>query len=111
MNTITIKQIKSVIKKFPHSVGRVPFTYHHDYLRENCLALAGWSRADIANSTVKFDAKELYALALCLIVDNADFYDAIMIQFTDEDRQVICKCMTFAEERIAFYQAKFADSK
>lgn len=38
---MTTKQIKSVIKKFPHSEVRVPFTYHHDYLRGNCPALAG----------------------------------------------------------------------
>ena len=111
MNTITTKQITSVIRKLPHTEGRVPYTYHHDYLRNNCPALSGWSRADIANSTVSFDSKELYAFALCQIIDEAYSCDIALTQFTDEDRQVIRKCMVFSEERMSFYQAKFADSK
>ncbi len=77
---MTTKQIKSVIKKFPHSEVRVPFTYHHDYLRGNCPALAGWSRADIANSTVKFDNKELYALALLQIIDETYPCDIVITE-------------------------------
>lgn len=108
---MTTKQIKSVIKKLPHSEYLVPFTYHHNYLRGNCPALAGWSRADIANSTVKFDNQELYALALCQIIDLADPFDIVLTAFTDEDRAIIRECTTLAKERVAFYNRKFANVK
>jgi hypothetical protein len=108
---MTTKQIKSVIKKLPHSEYLVPFTYHHNYLRGNCPALAGWSRADIANSTVKFDNQELYALALCQIIDLADPFDIVLTVFTDEDRAIIRECTTLAKERVAFYNRKFANVK
>lgn len=108
---MTTKQIKSVIKKFPHSEDRMPFTYHHDYLRGNCPALAGWSRADIANSTVKFDNQELYALALLQIIDETYPCDIVITAFTDEDRAIIRECTTLAKERVAFYYRKFANVK
>lgn len=108
---MTTKQIKSVIKKFPHSEVRVPFTYHHDYLRGNCPALAGWSRADIANSTVKFDNQELYALALLQIIDETYPCDIVLTAFTDEDRAIIRECTTLAKERVAFYNRKFTNVK
>ena len=32
-------KFSSTIRNFPHSKSRVPYTYHHDYLRANCEAL------------------------------------------------------------------------
>lgn len=108
---MTTKQITSIIRKLPHTEGRVPFAYHHDYLRNNCPAISGWSRADIANSTLSFDSKELYALALCQIIDEAYPCDIVVTAFTDEDRTIIRECEALAKERIAFYNRKFANVK
>lgn len=58
-----------VIDKLPHSKSRVPYTYHHDYLRQHSKAHSGMSRSDVASSHTADDV-ELYAIALTQILNE-----------------------------------------
>lgn len=58
-----------VIDKLPHSKSRVPYTYHHDYLRQNSKVHIGMSRSDVASSHTADDV-ELYAIALTQLLDE-----------------------------------------
>ena len=58
-----------VIDKLPHSKSRVPYTYHHDYLRQNSKVHSGMSRSDVASSHTADDV-ELYAIALTQLLDE-----------------------------------------
>ena len=62
-----IDDIKSVIAKLPHSESRVPYTYHHDYLRSKVNSFGNASRADVARSECWND-EELYATALMYLL-------------------------------------------
>jgi hypothetical protein len=61
-----INSIKKVLEKLPHSQGRVPYTYHHDYLRTYSEAHKDMSRSDIAGSHDSNEL-ELYACALDMV--------------------------------------------
>jgi hypothetical protein len=67
----------SVIKKLPHSEGRVPYTYHHDYLRMNVEKFKRRSRSFVASNHNEDDI-ELYAVALTQLLDGLNFRDTIM---------------------------------
>lgn len=58
-----------VIDKLPHSKTRVPYTYHHDYLRMNTEQFKFSSRSEIA-SEHREDDLELYAVSLIKILDG-----------------------------------------
>ena len=58
-----------VIDKLPHSKSRVPYTYHHDYLRQHSKFHNGMSRSDIASSHTADDV-ELYAIALTQLLNE-----------------------------------------
>lgn len=77
----------SVIKKLPHSEGRVPYTYHHDYLRMNVKKFKGMSRSEVAASHSE-DEIELYAVALTELLDELNFRDTMDL---NSDDIVVCK--------------------
>lgn len=56
-----------VIDKLPHSKTRVPYTYHHDYLRQHSKFHSQMSRSQVACNDETDD--ELYAVALVSILD------------------------------------------
>lgn len=58
-----------VIDKLPHSKSRVPYTYHHDYLRTNTEKFKFSSRSEIASIHTENDL-ELYAVSLIKILDD-----------------------------------------
>lgn len=58
-----------VIDKLPHSKTRVPYTYHHDYLRMNTEQFKFSSRSEIASEHKENDL-ELYAVSLIKILDE-----------------------------------------
>lgn len=92
----TEEQIKAVITKLPHIKGRVPYTYHHDWMRTNIKAFYECSRSDIA--AMYRDDYSLYALALCQVIHDVDPYKLVLAELSNEDRRIIRKCMDFAEE-------------
>ncbi len=77
----------SVIKKLPHSEGRVPYTYHHDYLRLNVGKFKGSSRSEVASNHSENEI-ELYAVALTQLLDELNFRDTMDL---NSDDIVACK--------------------
>lgn len=76
-----------VIDKLPHSKSRVPYTYHHDYLRQHSKAHSKMSRSDVASSHTADDV-ELYAIALTQILSEVGADAIYHINSTDV---LICK--------------------
>lgn len=68
-----------LIEKLPHSKSRVPFTYHHDYLRAHSKKHQVMSRSEVA-SCRDSDQTELYAIALMKIIEDLglDIYEHIV---------------------------------
>ena len=77
----------SVIKKLPHSEGRVPYTYHHDYLRMNVEKFNGSSRSEVASNHSENEI-ELYAVALTQLLDELNFRDTMDL---NSDDIIVCK--------------------
>jgi len=63
----TVQEYKNVISKLPHSDSRVPYTYHHYFIRMNSEMHNAKSRSDVAHLKV-FTDEELYATALVEII-------------------------------------------
>lgn len=64
----TVEDFKRVIQALPRSEGRVPYTYHHDYVRGLYPSM---SRADVA--VIKnWSEEELYATALTGLISGLD---------------------------------------
>lgn len=76
-----------VIDKLPHSKSRVPYTYHHDYLRQHSKAHSGMSRSDVASSHTADDL-ELYGIALTQILSEVG---ADAIYHINSNDVLICK--------------------
>ena len=76
-----------VIDKLPHSKSRVPYTYHHDYLREHSKAHNQISRSAVAASHTANDV-ELYAIALTQLLNDTGI-DAIY--HINSNDVLICK--------------------
>ena len=77
----------SVIKKLPHSEGRVPYTYHHDYLRMNVDKFTDSSRSEVASNNSENET-ELYAVALTQLLSELNFKDTINL---NNDDIIACK--------------------
>jgi hypothetical protein len=67
-NTITVADFQRVIKEIQHVPSRVPYTYHHDYLRTNSPKFKNKSRGDVGQEHISNDL-ELYATALIYLFD------------------------------------------
>ena len=91
---VTSKDIKNTIKQLPHSEGRVPYTYHHDYMRQNLFH--GSSRSDIPNKNLSND-EELYAVALVQIVSELDTIQLIHILDNSYWKDAIIEAIVEAE--------------
>ena len=68
-HSISSSYFLEVIDKLPHSKGRVPFTYHHDWLRSHSKHHNNMSRSEVASSHLENDI-ELYAVCLVQILDE-----------------------------------------
>jgi hypothetical protein len=66
---VSSSRLLELIDKLPHSKTRVPYTYHHDYLRRNTELYKNSSRSDVASSHKDTDI-ELYAVALIELLDG-----------------------------------------
>ena len=90
----------SVIKKLPHSEGRVPYTYHHDYLRCNVAKFNGFSRSEVASGH-KENEIELYAVALTQLLDEVNFRDTM--DLNSEDIIACKKAIEITENVVSRY--------
>jgi len=97
MNEPTFYEIKVVINKLPHSKTRVPYTYYHDFLRENFKYFANLSRAEVAEKH-NHTKKEMYAICLVQILKRSNVMEASDLDKNDFD---ICeKCIKILENLI-----------
>jgi len=76
-----------VIDKLPHSKSRVPYTYHHDYLRYHSTVFENMSRSEVASSHTA-DDDELYAVALTQLLGELGS-DSIYFLYPED--VLICK--------------------
>lgn len=89
-----------VIDKLPHSKSRVPYTYHHDYLRQHSKAHNEMPRSEVASNHKDSDV-ELYAVALTQLLNELGSSSIYHINSNDV---VVCKrAKQITDEVIARY--------
>lgn len=71
------ERIKHIIAYLPISQGRVPYTYHHDYIKTNLDKFAGMSRSEVAQATQDHSEDELYAFALLGALSSINGVDLV----------------------------------
>lgn len=94
MENNILLNIKDLISRLPHSATRVPYTYHHDYLRENTHKFSGMSRSEVAASH-EHSELTLYALALMSIMNELG--SAIFLEINSSDLETCRKAVLVAE--------------
>lgn len=97
---VSSSRFLEVIDKLPHSKTRVPYTYHHDYLRRNTELYKNSSRSDVAYSHKDSDT-ELYAVALIELLDG--FGSRAMFYLNPGDVELCKKALEITENVISKY--------
>ncbi len=92
--------LATVISKLTHSEGRVPYTYHHDYLRINVDRFKGSSRSDVASNHIE-NKDELYAVALTQLLDELKFQDTMNL--SSDDIEICKKAIEITENVVSRY--------
>ena len=85
-----IDECMEIINMVSHSPTRVPYTYHHDYVRMNVNYEL--SRADVAK--LKPDEVDCYILSACYVIEN-DFSKRDIFFLGEEKRE---KCRKILKE-------------
>lgn len=67
-----------ILKELGHVSTRVPYTYHHDYVRVNVPAFESLSRNEIANLTCSSTEEELHAACMCQILSGLSYRDILL---------------------------------
>ena len=94
-----------VIDKLPHSKSRVPYTYHHDYLRFHSTVFARMSRSEVASSHTADDT-ELYAVALTQLLSEFGVNSIYLL--SSEDLSICKKAKEITDEALARYKLQLA---
>jgi len=101
---VKIKDILDVIEELPHSDGRVPYTYHHDHLRQHSKAHKDMSRSQVAEMHTE-DNLELYAVCLTQILQEVGHE---VIYLLDKKEIDICEsCKEITQSVIEKYNTNF----
>lgn len=92
IDEILLKSIKEQVlylcKFIVHSESRMPYTYHHDYLREYGAGIGGLSRGQIA-SMHDFSDDELYSIAFLQLLEH--YSGAGIILSISSENLCVCK--------------------
>jgi hypothetical protein len=94
-----------VIDKLPHSKSRVPYTYHHDYLRFHSTFFENMSRSEVASSHTA-DDDELYAVALTQLLSELGA-DSIYHIYS-EDVLICKKAKEITDAALARYELQLS---
>jgi hypothetical protein len=94
-----------VIDKLPHSKSRVPYTYHHDYLRFHSTFFSKMSRSEVALLHTADDT-ELYAVALTQVLRDLGS-DSIYLLYS-EDVLICKKAKEITDAALARYKLQLA---
>jgi hypothetical protein len=92
--------LATVISKLHHSESRVPYTYHHDYLRMNVDRFKGCSRSEVASKHTE-SKDELYAVALTQLLDELNFRDTMNL--SNDDIEICKKAIEITENVVSRY--------
>jgi hypothetical protein len=99
--------IEFVIAKLSHSECRVPYTYHHDYLRQHVYL--GESRAGIAHKD-NWTEDELWATCLVEICDELKWgTDNVGSNLEVEDLQIISEASEITENYVIHHKPIVVD--
>jgi len=102
-NYTAVDRIKELIAKLPHAKGRVPYTYHHDYLRQHCGFFKDSSRSEVASYTQnECDEVDLYSCALLKIVEDCGV-EQIVLSMDNEDFNLLKACIKRAHFKVYYY--------
>lgn len=97
-----------VICKLPHSKSRVPYTYHHDYLRQHSNRHRQMSRAEVASFHTADDI-ELYSIALTQLICELG---ACAFNHIDSQDFLVCKkAVEITESALTRYNSIKSDGK
>jgi hypothetical protein len=97
----SVEDYKRLIVLLPRSVDRVPYTYHHDYIRN---VFPDLSRADVA-AMKNWSEEELYATALIGLLDSTEPLDTMMsFLFIQDSAGIIEHAKKIAEAHLESYK-------
>jgi len=99
----SVDRIKDLIAKLPHSEARVPYTYHHDYLRQHCGFFKDMSRSEVASYTEnECDKVDLYSCALLKIVEDCGV-EKMVLAMDNGDFNLLKACIKRAHFKVYYY--------
>jgi hypothetical protein len=102
-STVSHALLATVISKLPHSEDRVPYTYHHDYLRLNVEKFKDSSRSEVASNHVE-NRDELYAVALVQILNELKIFDRV--DLNSEDIELCKKAIEITKNVVSRYNCR-----
>jgi hypothetical protein len=97
---VSSSRFLEIIEKLPHSKTRVPYTYHHDYLRRNTELYKNSSRSDVASSHKDSDI-ELYAVSLIELLDGLG--SRAMFHLSSNDIELCKKALEITRNVLSRY--------
>jgi hypothetical protein len=106
MENFNSAHILAVIDKLPHSKSRVPYTYHHDYLRQHSKMHGSMSRSEVSSSHTSSDI-ELYAIALTQLL--SELGSEAVYHIGVDDLYVCKKAKAITNEAISRYNKEFKE--
>lgn len=77
LNKSISEQVLYLCRFILNCESRMPYTYHHDYLREHGKGMENMSRGDIA-AIEEFDDDELYSIAFLQLLEHRSGADIIL---------------------------------
>ena len=89
-------KVLSEIAHIPHSTDRVPYTYHHDYVRSEFMSAdPTLSRSRVAQADASED--ELYACCYLQILSSISYEEAVECGFIPETAR---ECIAIAKAHL-----------
>ena len=97
-NHEAIRECMVVLSILRHSPNRVPYTYHHDYLRNRNIRFKEASRSDVAEARRNCGEYELYVLCTAQVILSMDVKDLLTRYDCIRHTGIIRKIVNRAEQ-------------
>lgn len=91
---------EEILSKIQHNENRLPYTYHHDYLRPKLTKLGTplLSRGDVAFLTRESSDSERYACALLMVIEYTSAVE--LLTLPREYANIISALYVYADEYV-----------
>lgn len=101
---LSVETLTEVINQLPHSEHRVPYTYHHDYLRQYCDRFKGFARSDVSYATKHETDVQRYSTALVQLIEEhgSDIFTYLLYA---DDFLVCRQAKTVVNQLVAEYNS------